>query len=223
MSDVTNILGDAPKPNSTHDKPVFDRGEYVPETEKATGVKIVSSEIMITGFGRELPAVTVQAGFERGQSDAANGIHQRVLKWSVNPYSSAACFAWLRGYHLGGGEKNNILPLLPRYRKSTRWVSGECADLEIIWGEYFLYGENDKEPHSYFAKGIAQQFVGRNPVPGCYRAGKGKEGAGNNPMWWWKFQREFVPRKSERIKQAPPGQSWDDFMQDNEMYIEVAA
>jgi hypothetical protein len=218
-----NLLGDAPKPKSTHDKPVFDRGEYVPETEKATGVKIVSSEIMITGFGRELPAVTVQAAFDRGQSDAVNGIHQRVLKWSVNPYSNASCFAWLRGYHLGGGEKNNILPLLPRYRKSTPWVSGEFPDLAITWGEDFWQDEIAKNPNTHFSDGLAQIYVGRNPVPGCYRVRQGQDGAGINPEWDWKFQREFVPRKSEFIKPDPPGQSWDDFMQDDEMYIEVAA
>lgn len=218
---VTNILGDAPRPKRTHDKPVFDANVYVSYGERYvpdgdTDKKYYRDVgILVSCFGRDLPAVAIQLAFERGQSDAANGIHQ-------NPYSSCPCFAWLRGYHLGGGKKDKIMPLLPRYRKSSRWVSDDLS-LECVWGEHFWQGENDDDQNSYFASGLARLFVGRNPVPGCYRLSEGKTGAAADPEWYWKPQREFISRRSEFVKPDPPGQSWDDFMQDEEMYFWMAA
>jgi hypothetical protein len=187
-------------------------GRDKPEGEKAKNIVIRANEICAIGVGGQTPHPLVQAAFERGQRDAANGVHQ-------NPYASSRCAAWLRGYHLGGGKKEDVLPLLPRKLKSSRWVSADLP-LDVVWGKILWEGENDADQNSFFASGVAQLFVGRNPVPGCYRLSKGSTGAAVNRDWHWKSQREFIPRKEP---QPPAEQTWDDYMMDEEMYFEVAA
>ena len=191
------------------DVPVFDRGEIPVDREEAAGVVIDSDEIIISCLGRDFPASSIQVAFERGMQDGANGIHQ-------NPYASAHCFAWLRGYYLAGGVTDRIMPLLPRYQKVTR---PQCLEvgLDVRWGTFYWQGENhDNRQNSAFAYGVANLFVGRYPVQGCYRLSSGKTGAANNPDFHWKPQREFIPAK---VRPTQPEQTWDDFMQDDEMFI----